>query len=204
MKRQAVLILLLFTTNLFLFSQEKVNPGAFHKQLKAQEEKILIKGASNINKWESLVGHADAKLILHSSNKINNFQRINDASTLIDTLFIKIKVTDIKSGKKKMDRITHKALKSSEYPYIIFSYETNNNTFLTSQTISGKLTVAGITKKITTQIIFNKEPSSLTLKGIHRIDMTAFGVKPPSLFLGLIKAKKEIDVDFTLRFVSSF
>lgn len=203
MKRLQVLIIFLFSANLFLFSQEKRHDNAFHTTLKNQVDKILIKGKSNINTWESHVENVDAKLILHSSQKLFSFHNLQETSTLIDTLLIKIKVINIKSGKKKMDQLTYNALKSDIHPYITFSYQLNTHTNLNSQEISGNLTIAGITKKITTQIIFNKEPYSLTLKGVHSIDMTEFGVKPPSLFFGLFRTKKKIDVDFILSFASN-
>uniref|UniRef100_UPI0040476015 YceI family protein n=1 Tax=Polaribacter sp. TaxID=1920175 RepID=UPI0040476015 len=200
MKKLVPILVFLFTSNSFLFSQEENKGTDFHTTLKIQTGKILIRGESNINKWQSNVEAINAKFTVNSLQKPSNFQILQENSTFIETLIIKIKVTDIKSGKKLMDKKTYKALKSIECPYIIFTYAPNSKIHLSSQIISGNLTVAGVTKKITTQITFNKERSTLTLKGIHSIDMTEFGVKPPQFLMGMLKTKKKIDIDFTLAF----
>lgn len=200
MKKLVPILVFLFTSNSFLFSQEKLETRVFHSELKTQADKIIIKGESNINNWESFVEQIDVKLILQSQQRLYNFDILQDNSTFIETLIIKIKVTDIKSGKKLMDEKTYAALKSLECPYIIFRYALNSKIHLSSQKISGNLTIAGITKKITTQITFNKDRSILTLKGIHSIDMTEFGIEPPEFLFGLLKTKKNIDIDFTLAF----
>lgn len=203
MKKLVPILVFFFSSNLFLFSQEKLDSRVFHTPLKIKTQKIFIKGKSNINKWKSNVDGVDAKFTLHCVEKPSNFHSLRDSATFIDTLIIKIKVSDIKSGKKLMDQKTYDALKSKECPYIIFTYGLNSKAHLSSQKISGSLTIAGVTKKITTQITFNKGRNTITLKGIHSIDMTEFGVRPPELFMGLIKANKNIDVDFTLSFTSN-
>lgn len=162
--------------------------------LKLFSKIILVKGSSNITHWKSVVKKVDAKLIPL------NFKNI---STFIDSLFIKIKVTDIRSGRKKMDRLTYKALKASTHPYITFLYTLDTLTNSNNQKISGNLTIAGITKKITTQIRFIKNQSTVTLKGIHKLDMTDYGVKPPKAFFGILRTKKEITIGFTLIFKPS-
>ena len=99
-----------------------------------------------------------------------------------------------------MDRLTHKALKASQHPFITFFYTLSSLTHSNNQKISGNLTIAGITKKITTQVLFNKHDSTFTLKGIHKLDMTDYGVKPPRIFLGILKTRKDIAIDFSLKF----
>jgi polyisoprenoid-binding protein YceI len=66
------------------------------------------------------------------------------------------------------------------------------------------LTIAGVTKKITTPVVFYQKDQTITLKGIQKLNMTDFGVKPPKAFLGLLKTRKMIDIDFTLKFKSNF
>ena len=85
--------------------------------LKLYSQTILIKGKSNLNKWESKANSISAKLITNENNNDHDYRtRLNT----INTLSIKIKVKDIISGNKKMDRLTHKALKSKKHPYITF------------------------------------------------------------------------------------
>jgi hypothetical protein len=201
MRKLSKIILSVFYGCLILFSQ---------KTMSAQKEQInqhlifqqtLIKGKSNLNKWESNVKLISAKLITHEESNNHDF-RI--PLTIIDTLFIKIKVKDILSGNKKMDRLTNKALKSEEHPYITFFYLINTLEKNENQKISGFLTIAGVTKKITTPVVFYEKDQTITLKGIQKLNMTDFGVKPPKAFLGLLKTRKMIDIDFTLKFKSNF
>ncbi len=195
MKKSTPRISLLLIACLLVFSQDILSKVKVKQtKLKLDSNTILIKGESNLNHWESIVKGADAELIMHS---------LKNAATVIDTLSIKIKVTDIISGRKKMDRLTHKALKAVEHPYITFFYTLNALNNSDNQKISGDLTIAGITKKITTLVIFNKDKSTVTLKGIHHLDMTDYGVKPPQIFLGILKTKKDIAIDFALKFKSN-
>lgn len=191
MKKSSPVILLLFFACIILFSQEISSSIKTQVPLELQSKVILIKGESNLNHWESIVDKVDAKLILNY---------VKNTSSTIDTLFIKIKVTDILSGRKKMDRLTHRALKAVKHPYITFFYTLSTVTNSNKQKISGNLTIAGITKKITTQVIYNEDKSTITLKGIHKLDMTDYGVKPPRVFLGILKTRKDIAIDFTLSF----
>ena len=161
MRKLSKIILSVFYGYLILFSQ---------KTMSAQKEQInqhlifqqtLIKGKSNLNKWESNVKLISAKLITHEESNNHDF-RI--PLTIIDTLFIKIKVKDILSGNKKMDRLTNKALKSEEHPYITFFYLINTLEKNENQKISGFLTIAGVTKKITTPVVFYQKDQTITLK----------------------------------------
>jgi hypothetical protein len=202
MRKLSKIILSVFYSCLILFSQ---------KTMSAQKEQInqhlifqqtLIKGKSNLNKWESKVKLISAKLITHEDNNNNHDFRI--PPTLIDTLSIKIKVKDILSGNKKMDRLTRKALKGKEHPYITFFYLTNTLEKNENQKITGFLTIAGVTKKITTPVVFYKKDQVITLKGLQKLNMNNFGIKPPKAFLGILKTRKMIEIDFTLKFKSNF
>lgn len=206
MKKFPSIILTVFFGSLMLFSQKGLSAQNEQTNQYLSFQKTLIKGKSNLKKWESSVKYISAKLITCNNNKhhgnTNHDYRI--PLVKIDTLTIKIKVENIVSGNKKMDRLTHKALKSKEHPYITFFYSVNTLEQLENQKISGLLTIAGVTKKITTPITFHEDGQTIILKGIQKLDMTHFGIKPPRAFLGVLKTRKMIDIDFMLQFKSNF
>ncbi|GGE33661.1 YceI family protein [Psychroflexus planctonicus] len=167
--------------------------------LQAQEKftisnhKILIEGTSNIHDWEMDV------------EKVNGFIEMkteNDEIT-ISNMSLTIPVKSMKSGKGKMDSNTYEALKEKKNPNITFSFlettkveKTGNSTYKID--IKGKLTIAGNTQSVVIPIVIDTQKTNLTAS--YNLNMTDFGVDPPTAVFGTIKTGDAVSLNFNLNY----
>lgn len=61
---------------------------------------------------------------------------------------------------------------------------------------TGTITIAGVTKPITLDVTLRQAPDGVHSVGETTLDMTQFGVAPPTLFLGQLKVGKEVRIKF--------
>ena len=160
------------------------------------ESKLKVLGTSNLHDWE-----IDAKAM---SGKTTMTIDANELKA-IKSLDFAVEVEQLKSGKSGMDDNTFKALKSKTYKTINFKLvsvtkitKTAENNF-TVET-QGDLTIAGVTKRINQTFTVKLAGKKATFTGKTKIDMTVYGVKPPTALMGTIKTGKDVTVDFKVTY----
>lgn len=67
-----------------------------------------------------------------------------------------------------------------------------------SFTLSGDLTLHGVTKRITVPVTVTITPQQLRAMGSYTLKQTDFGIKPYSAGLGAVKVKNEVTVNFSI------
>lgn len=167
--------------------------------LQAQEKfhisnhKILIEGTSNIHDWEMNVEKVDGFIEMKTEN---------DEIT-ISNISLTIPVKSMKSGKGKMDSNTYEALKEKKNPNITFSFlettkveKTGNSTYKVN--IKGNLSIAGNTQTIIIPLIIDTSKTSITAS--YNINMTDYGVDPPTAVFGTIKTGEAVSLNFNLNY----
>lgn len=171
--------------------------------LVAQESKVVLAesnlkvlGTSNLHDWEIEAKAMSGKSLM-----------IIDASELkaIKSLDFAVQVEQLKSGKSGMDNNTFKALNSKTYKTINFKLvsvtkltKTSENNF-TLET-QGDLTISGVTKRISQIFTVKLVGKKAVFSGKTKIDMTVYGVKPPTALMGTIKTGKDVTVDFKVTY----
>jgi len=183
----------------FTFGQNSVGSEITLKpesvKINLQENKISIKGTSTLHDWESIAENAKATII------INNY---NEAE--IEQLNITVDVASIKNtkGHRTMDKLTRKALKAEDFPkisYVFIKGEIISNTTKELKVkLTGNLTIAGKTNKISVLTTIDKSMRNIILRGTHKLKMTDYGVVPPRALLGTIKTGDEITLEFAIKF----
>ena len=194
----SITAIFLFLMN-FTFGQNSVKPVIKSKtesvQINLQESKIAIKGTSTLHDWESIAENSKATIV------INNYQ---DAD--IEQLSLAVDVTSIKNtkGHNTMDKLTRKALKSDDFPKITYVFIKGDIVSNTSKELKvkliGNLTIAGKTNKVSVLTTIDKSTDSVTLKGVHKLKMTDYGVDPPRALFGTVKTGDEITIAFSIKF----
>jgi polyisoprenoid-binding protein YceI len=104
-----------------------------------------------------------------------------------------------------MDKNTFKALKSTTNKNISFKLVkvikittvSDNNYTIETQ---GDLTIAGATKRINQTFTVKLVGKKIIFSGKHKIDMTVYGVEPPTALMGTIKTGKDVTVDFKVTY----
>ncbi|NVK53350.1 MAG: YceI family protein [Flavobacteriaceae bacterium] len=190
MKKTVTSIILLFAIN-FLFCQKATDSKELNISLPSN---VAIKGTSSLHDWESIVEKTNATMILSSIENTKD----------IESLKVIIGATSIKSGKRLMDKLTYKALKSKKYPFITFVFKkgklVKENDNEIDIELNGDLTIAGVTKNVTVLTNVNKKGTDIFLKGTYKLKMTDYGIKPPRALFGTIKTGDEITINFNLKF----
>ena len=163
-------------------------------RLLSESSSLQIAGTSSIHDWEMKASNFNSEALLQISP---------DKSASITEVEFSCPVSGINSGNKIMDNKTYKALKEEKYPFINFLINPQDNVKLydDNNTVSGMLTIAGITKEV-------KFPCDVTFISSNRfkisgelpLKMSDFGVEPPTAMLGALKTGNEVVVKFDFEF----
>jgi polyisoprenoid-binding protein YceI len=160
-----------------------------------EQSEMKIQGTSNLTSWEEQIQHFNISFTpIFSKNEVSGIGNIHAS----------IKTASIVSDYKSMTRKTHQSLKSRHYPNIEFLFVSLDE--ITSQkgefsaTISGNVTIAGITKKISLPFSGIVKGNQMDIKGSASLNMDDFRIKPPTAMLGIIKAEKDVTITFNLLF----
>lgn len=169
---------------------------AQESKLVLAESKLTVFGTSNLHDWE-----IEAKAM---SGKTNLTIEAGDLKA-IKNLDFAVEVEQLKSGKSGMDSNTFKALNSKTYKTINYKLVSVTKITEVSQgnyTIEtqGDLTISGVTKRITQTFTVKMVGKKAVFSGKTKIDMTVFGVKPPTALMGTIKTGKDVTVDFKVTY----
>jgi polyisoprenoid-binding protein YceI len=155
------------------------------------DSKAWVTGKSSVKDFRCEAKALDATL--------NSTSQPSDAALpkLISDAEITITVAGLECGNGTMNGHMRKALKEGEFPRIVFklaSYTITGGDIL----VNGNLTIAGkslpveLTGKVTDKDGVVRSAAST------EIDMTKWGVKPPSLMMGTMKVKPVVTIGYDI------
>lgn len=160
-----------------------------------EQSEMKIQGTSNLTNWEERIEHFNISLtVIFNKNEVSEISNIHAS----------IKTASIVSDHKSMTRKTRQSLNAHKYPNIEFLFVSLDK--ITSKkgefsaTITGNLTIAGITKKISIPLSGVFKGNKMDIKGAASLSMDNFQIKPPTAMLGIIKAEKDVTFSFDLLF----
>jgi polyisoprenoid-binding protein YceI len=157
---------------------------------------VTILGTSNLHDWNEAVQTVTGNCSV-SWNE--------DGSFNLDKLYLDMNVNSIKSTEGGiMDRNTYKALKADAHPDIIFSLENPIKVVSSTNSISaqGLLSIAGVTKPITMEVkVSIQDHNIVSFQGAKAINMTDFGIQPPTALFGTLKTVNSITINFKTNFI---
>ncbi len=134
----------------------------------AKSSKVVVNGTSPMHDWDM------------TSTSVT-FNGTVSGNTLTNVRFTMAAKT-LKSTKgSMMDNKAYKALKSDKNPNITFTAATLP---LGKSNVTGKLTIAGVTKNVTFPVNVAKNGNSYTIVGSESMKMSEFGMETPG-FLGV-------------------
>lgn len=187
--------LLLIALSVALFWTEAGAQETFRLQSKSSS--LTVEGSSSIHDWEmEVTGFRAETLMRLNGEKIGEISRIAFQSP----------VSGLKSGKNIMDNKAHDALKEKKFPEIKFTLDPNSTVRLSGEKadITGMLTIAGKTKKITLSADFKvKAADRFEVNGSVPLKMSDFGIDPPTAMMGALKTDDHIQIKFNLEFLQS-
>jgi polyisoprenoid-binding protein YceI len=169
--------------------------SAFNSFVVAQVYKIIpasssmtIFGTTNVHDFQSKVGQISGELVINASKQVQS-------------LSVDVPVKGIKSNEKAMDNKTYEAFKSDKNPNISFrlievgSLQINDNEM--EGIVSGNLTMAGVTRKVSFKAIGKSNKAGMyQVKGALPLKMTDFKMSPPTALMGMMKVGDAITLKF--------
>lgn len=186
--RTVALILSLLMISAVSFSQNQ-NQGAF-------QTSFVIAGTSTMHDWTMETQGGEGNAMLHvEDGKLSH----------ISSLKVTIPAESLKSGKGAMDKNAYDALKTDQYPTITFDLtaveKLKQEDGIIRVECTGDLTIAGTTKKENLVVVCRaEEDGSLSCEGSKDLQMSSYGVEPPTFMFGTIKTGDKITISFDVKF----
>ena len=114
---------------------------------------------------------------------------------------LQIPVNTFTSDKDGLTKQMFKALKADKHPTITFrldSYTVESAAGGVTVKPTGTLTVAGVEKPIDMVLDVKEVAGALQVRGTRDLLMTDFGIKPPTMFMGMLKTDDKVTITFAL------
>jgi polyisoprenoid-binding protein YceI len=159
------------------------------------ESKVTISGTSNLHEWEEKVKTFDVTML---------FQPQGADITSISKVSFVSKSASVVSENSIMTGKTHDALQVEKHPDIVF--RSSEASILDLQgnnlkgSVSGDLILNGVTKRIVISFTGVLSGDRMEISGTQLLNMTDFGIKPPTAMFGTLKTGDKVEVTFLLKF----
>lgn len=157
----------------------------------AQQSMIefAVSGSSTIRGWTCTVAGA-AQVTTGSATPVAGLAGGVQAATLT------VPVEDFECPEEEMRGHLLEAMRAEEFSEITFrleSYEPSGQGALAT----GSLTILDSTQTVSFPLSLTPSGSGVQLDGELALDMTAYGVEPPVVMLGLLRVRPQIRIQFS-------
>ena len=149
---------------------------------------FTVSGTSTIRGWTCSV-RGTAEVTPGSSTPAPGFAAGVQSATL------NVPVADFECPDETMTEHLLEAMKPTEFAEITFrleSYEASGQ----GAEASGALTIRDVTQAVSFPIALTAAGAGVEIAGELRLDMTAYGVEPPVVMLGLLRVRPQIRIEF--------
>jgi polyisoprenoid-binding protein YceI len=116
----------------------------------------------------------------------------------VEVFEVAISAATLSSPKDGLDKNMHKALKATEHPDIVFRLlrlEPRQGSPGAFRGV-GRLHIAGVEREVTLDVTTERKDATLIVQGQLPLQMTDYGIKPPTAMLGMLKTDPKVIVTF--------
>lgn len=164
-----------------------------------QLAKVRIDGSTNVNQFHFYYDHPLTENF--------SFAVLPTDSTRLDSLSFFIPIEHIDASNPAMFDDFKELLKASEYPKIqITISDAELLHIFTSRDVKNipiDITIAGMTNDYVSPIeVVSREENQFVVKGRTRIQLTDYNISPPRRFLGMIRVKDEVFINFEIKLIT--
>lgn len=193
----------IFTSVIFISFVAMISSGFFNMHFQIEEEsKLSIAGSSNVNKFVCDCAQTFSKSALN--------MRISEDGNVVsfDNVVLKIQTKKLDCKHRVMNQDMYKTLQADEHPYISIQLKSVEN--LPAAPLTEAAGWTDLSAKVIMTIAGESREEMLKIKAMHlgnhrfrfrsdkKIEMTDFGIKPPTAMLGLIKVDNSITINMDL------
>lgn len=157
----------------------------------AQEEvaRIEISGTSTVRGWTC---PADGAMSVSAEGGAAALPGLPNG---VGTVTIRVQVREIECPEEQMKEHLQEAMEAPQHPEIVYQLQQYTVAGDTAAA-TGTITIHGVTQPISLDIELTDSPDGARGIGQTEIDMTAFGVTPPSLWGGLLSVGETVQIQF--------
>ena len=120
----------------------------------------------------------------------------------VSAVTVTVQVQEFECPEEEMNEHLQEAMEASAHPEIVVELQEYSLADGTAEA-SGTITIHGVTRPIALEIELVDSPDGVRGVGEAEIDMTEFGVTPPSVFLGLMNVGEVVTIEFDALLPSS-
>jgi polyisoprenoid-binding protein YceI len=156
------------------------------------DSKVWVTGSSTVKDFKCTSKAVDATLGSPSSES-----PITDLERLVTSAQIVLTVEQLDCSNGTMNEHMRKALNAKQYPRIEFkllSYQVDRN----DVSVKGMLTMNGQEHPIEMTGKVADEEGTVRSSATRQINMTEWGIKPPSLMMGTMKVKPVVTIGYDI------
>lgn len=113
----------------------------------------------------------------------------------LQTVTVTVQVQDFECPDEQMNEHLQEAMEAPEHPEIVFELQEYSLEGDNAQA-SGQITIHGVTKPVALEIELVESADGTRGIGQTQVNMTDFGVTPPSVWLGLLNVGDVVTIDF--------
>lgn len=114
----------------------------------------------------------------------------------VQSATVRVQVADIVCPEEQMEEHLREAMQAEEYPEIVYRLEEYALTEGGGATLSGTMTILDTTNPIEMEATLEETDQGVRVAGETSLDMTDYGVEPPTVMLGMLEVGPEITLDF--------
>lgn len=172
---------------------------ASHSPLTLASGRVSIAGTSNIHAYTASTDVVRVRRVqlAHGVMAPNLWDRIVTPGA-VDLFEVAIPAATLSSPKDGLDKNMHKALKVTEHPEIIFRLlrlEPRAGAPGALRAV-GMLQIAGVEREVGFDFTTERTDAALRVQGTLDLQMTDYGIKPPTAMLGMLKTDPKVTVTF--------
>ena len=191
---QAGKLIFIFATCLLgQFACSSLRGQTLYRQ--TQNSYIAVSGTSTLHDWTMTSKEPKCQVYLE--------QQSSGEPTVISSFSLSVKSESLKSGHSAMDKNAYSTLNTSQHKNIVFEL-TNARLNAGKAEGAGQLTVAGLTKPITLEVNYKALPNgTVLLWGSKKLQMSDFGIEPPTFMFGTVQTGDPITVSFNFELTAA-
>jgi hypothetical protein len=161
---------------------------------------LRVYGDSTLHTWDSSATVINATVTLNEGAPAALADAVK--ATAVKSMTVEIPVAGLRSGESGLDKNMRKAMMDEKFPavhYKLTKYELGKaDAGVIPAKTTGELTIAGQTKTVSIDVEFRPGPDGVAVKGSYTLNMSEYGIKPPTLMLGAIKVRDPVTIKFDL------
>jgi len=185
---------LIIAAIIFLAVPTLVAAQATYKLVQSSDVTIKVLGSSNVHDWVMTSTAMESQ---------GNFIIDGDKLQGLQSFSFHLAVKSLHSDHASMDDRTYKSVNAGKYPNISYKLTSASVTPVGGSKYliktKGDLTIAGATQPISMEVTATVGADiTITCTGAKKIQLTDYGIKPPTFMLGAMKVANDLTIQFNL------